>query len=519
MLLLDWPERNGAKPVTTGTNQRIWRAASLEDPAFVSALDSCSNWRNDYPSIIESFVRLQLNDGAAHAIRMCQAGLDEAMQAFVLRNEDGLAVRSLAAAVQERISALHVPSECKLETESFVGTRTTPTTAAFRLASPHGTDADPLWITDPECAHAQLKAWEDYGCMETSATKASARVSQLPSAPTQDKLFVLLGVTSELGPARQIFRLPNTHVLGVSRKGSRQKELAQLFQEIAPPSSSLRLCSANLLSDFFEIADWILQEASTSEHSTKQLVVCSLVYMDGEANVRATLAMDSIVQIILAKHSNVALSYLTSPATVYTIPPAAARFAELLHEEQPWTKRLLFQPQMTWSQEPQGPTAPILYNGIVHLQGPNYCLAKTLQQWRCIVTAATDPSVTISAPHAPPSRTVSVTHNATAAAALNGQPWVAPALLPLDANVASALMTSILIHHLQEPPTMDKSNPFALFWNGAVHGGMWRCPFTMGSISVPSYLAGRLMGRPPTAVALGPWPRTEEEGSTIDNIV
>jgi hypothetical protein len=156
---------------------------------------------------------------------------------------------------------------------------------------------------------------------------------------------------------------------------------------------------------------------------------------------------------------------------------------------------------------------PILLNAILALQGPNYCLAKMLQQWRCIVSRAQ--GIVVSAPHAPPTRTRCVTHNAVAATALLDQAYVCP-LVAFDATVTSSLMTSILLAHLQDPPILlvspsSNSNHdpapsghrlLELFWDGAVHGGIWRCPVTMASIGAPTYLLGRLVPRRYPAASL-----------------
>ena len=85
------------------------------------------------------------------------------------------------------------------------------------ICSPKG-----KWLTDDKATN-QLIAWSDYGCMEESASHHASAVCQLEDASTlvKDKIFVLLGITSEMGCAKPILHIPGAHVLGVARKGDK----------------------------------------------------------------------------------------------------------------------------------------------------------------------------------------------------------------------------------------------------------------------------------------------------------
>jgi hypothetical protein len=176
------------------------------------------------------------------------------------------------------------------------------------------------------------------------------------------------------------------------------------------------------------------------------------------------------------------------------------------------------QPSNTWLQltgrdddeEAKIEPAAVVFNGVHILQGPNYCLAKLMQQWRCIVARYED-HLTVFAPHAPPTRTESVRHNTQAAAALEGLPYFAP-LVTFDVQPCSSLLTAILLGQLSSfasdssedqnkskrpsPPT----HPLDLFWDGSVHGGSWRCPYKIDSLATLTYILGR------TVVQPGWWP-------------
>ena len=57
---------------------------------------------------------------------------------------------------------------------------------------------------------------------------------------------------------------------------------------------------------------------------TKELIVGSYAYLNGELFVRVALAMDAICAELTAKRPKVALAYLCTPTDVHLIPAAAA---------------------------------------------------------------------------------------------------------------------------------------------------------------------------------------------------
>jgi hypothetical protein len=484
---------------------------------------------------------------------MCRAGLEYASSSFVMRSADTDNTKSLVDAMAS------IPTET-LESSVYTGPMSNSLNKdqrlMFALASPHGTDAKPDWISGDQ-ALSQLQAWCDYGCMEESAQRHASTVclSNNVSEFVQNKIFCLLGVTSEMGPTQHLLKIPGARVLGVARSGPKLNALTDWFAQHGATDSTLHILPANLLEQMVEIAHWIVETASavssaaaSTTGSTTTLVLMPLAYMDGEANVRVTVAMDAIVQYVIQHYHDVsagrcvALAYLTSPTTVYTIPTDAALDAQCRYQREQeslsswWLSSLVpvvslgkwGQPTNTWLQlsghhddngeakiEPTG----IVFNGVHTLQGPNYCLAKLMQQWRCIVSRYQD-QLTVCAPHAPPTRTESVRHNTQAAAALEGLPYFAP-LVTFDVQPCSSLLTAILLGQLSsfcsdsstaaETTTLGPpppSHPLAMFWDGSVHGGSWRCPYKIDSLATLTYILGRAAARPgwwPSA-ALAPRP-------------
>jgi hypothetical protein len=512
-MVLDWPQRNGSKPVTTALNQAIFKAAALalshelpeETTAFCNAIDHCkTRWRQDYIPLMEQFVRLQAKASSPAIVQSCLAGLNFATNSFVVRNNN-----EPDSTISIEQAFVDVANQSPLPTETFSGTISESLTSnQFKLASPHGTDSDPIWLSGDE-AIAQINTWKDYGCMEPSAADHATSVcsSNNMSDFVSGKTFCLMGITSEMGPTLHLLKIPGAHVMGVARYGPKLDALKEWFQINGPINTTLQLTAADLLNDMVAIAQWIVATAP----SHQPLVLMPLAYMDGEANVRVTVAMDAIITYVLRHRetASVSLVYLTSPTTIYTIPKEAAMDAQRRYTNyrSSWTNQIIstgsfgnwLRPSNTWKQleinqrNTEAPT--VLYNGAFHLQGPNYCLAKLMQQWRCIVANADGSVVSlVHAPHAPGTRTLSVRHNSQAAVAIEGLQYFPP-MLTFDVLTCSSLLTAIILNQLQQKKRI-LNHPMELFWDGSVHGGGWRCPYSSESILALTYILGKTWAKP-----------------------
>jgi hypothetical protein len=522
---MEWPLRDPqtCKPKSTPTNVAIWsqalQAASSEHPDAVAAwqrrLDDCSSkntWRRDYISLLEEFARLQIHASPATLIATCRAGYAAAHEAFQFRSASSDDRLSLAQAWE---AAFRDDSTLPpLTTHTHCGGQVKATSdPRLRLGSPHGSLQKPLYVYGADAA-MQAQAWATYGCMEESAFRhaaASFDGTAAASVVVESHVFVLLGVTSELGPARSLLRLPGAHVVGVARAGPKLERLVEYVRDECPMSATLQVTHANMLAEGPHIARWLV-DLLRQIQPTRKVVLMPMAYMDGEANVRIVMAMEEIVTQVKQRMEGCTVAYYISPATCHTIPPACARDAATRYETRTATTNLWrlaswgtwFQPSDLWKQlskDNKDEESLVLYNGLVHLQGPNYALAKTLQLWRCMMAIADGEAVVPIM--APPTRTDSVTHNVQAAAALEGLPTVAPPNVSFDIAGSSNLLTAILLHKLTEvslhSPLMEgkpPQHPMELFWDGAVHGGLWRCPYRTDSCGVLAYLYGRTLATP-----------------------
>jgi hypothetical protein len=277
----------------------------------------------------------------------------------------------------------------------------------------------------------------------------------------------------------------------------------------------------DLLCDLPEIARWL----STLEGP---MTVGAYAYLDGAAHLRLSAAMDALTAALLRRRDDVSLAMLATPTDVYAVPADAVRESRLRYEERGFGARIWQQPIALASGgrffQPNYPTDGVremraghagsrhaddggatdattvaggygICDSLVLQQGPNYALAKRVQQWRAL--AARDDGVRVSINVAPSTTTRSVVRNPALAAAFAGAHHFG--VESFDALTTSALMAALLVYDLRSErspsdPSLALSHPLELLAHGANHGGMWRMPFIARSAL-------------PFAAALG-WMRT-----------
>lgn len=187
------------------------------------------------------------------------------------------------------------------------------------------------------------------------------------------------------------------------------------------------------------------------------LVLGSYGYLDGADHVRLGAAMDAITCAVLAARppGATAVAYLASPSTA-TIVPAEARDAAAARYEACGALSL------RWLRTPNARAAVcaedacsdrrgrFVCNGLVNMQGPNYALAKSAQQWRAALLAHEGRCARVSSLFAPGARTASMVHVPSLGAALHGLEAFEPLHVPQVAVCAYA-MALLLLRSLCEP--------------------------------------------------------------------
>ncbi|MCB0035307.1 MAG: hypothetical protein KDE51_14845, partial [Anaerolineales bacterium] len=283
-------------------------------------------------------------------------------------------------------------------------------------------------------------------------------------------------------------------LMGVVKQGN-GKLYAPLSHPAEDESGILAFAGANLLTETPEIAHWLKSFAGP-------LTIGGYAYLDGQLHVQVSMAMDAIMQTVTAERPDVALAFLPTPTDVFAISPDAADMAQSRFEERRLSKlwqaplralsgQRFFEPNIDRRYMlPDGREVGITDN-LVLQQGPNYALAKRLQQWRALVSRAQGISVSVNV--APSTTTRSVVKNLALAAAYAGADWFGVEVF--NPETSNALMAAMLVHDLRYEqsaanPAVQLGHPTELFMEGANHGGLWRVGFASRSVMEIAALLG-----------------------------
>lgn len=549
---------NGTRS-TTAPAKSVWAAAALalgtpEGAALAAALLDEPDWRHTYDEHLTRLAELQSTASPDACVRSCRAGLDALHDTFeYIRGDDVATLRE----------ALSRPDDGPaLATAVVRGAGPKPEPALVPVPFRDPNPADPTstrHVFEGADAVTLARRWANDGAVEPDVPLAldavHANAARWTAADLEDIVFVLLGGTSELCPAKPLLAR-GASVAVVARGSARLRAIAEyaaaspggtLYLPLAPANdgnendnddddddasppvgstlsdAAASRAGANLITQTPEIRTWVASLAPG-----KRLVIGSYAYLDGEAHVRASLAMDAIASDAVTRRPDTALAYLSSPGTAFPIPKDAwdASEARLAEDRGTWWHAPIaaltgnfrgFTPNARRPARRADGSECRVHNGHLILQGPNYALAKTLQNWRGVVARA-DGTV-VSANMAPGSRTASMRHVKTVAVGLEGQKHFTP-LTAFDADVASALMANLLLYDLgcetssarpewgrarktlddetggeDEPREKDEGrHPMDVFGETAAHGGTWRCAWSVDSIGRASYVAGMLWG-------------------------
>ena len=559
-----FPADASGRRSTTAPGKAIFAAAARgvgtpEGDALALAIEGEKDWRHRYGVHATRLAELQSTASPDACVASCRAGLDAMhdILEFVSPGPGGpldpaTLTTSLREAMTRRPREATTPDAPRgggFRTRTFRGdpSRSPPPGA---IPNPRG----------PPDLTALARALAASGAAEPDVPAALDALDARADAWARDDLrgvlFVCLGGTSEMCPARCLLAR-GAAVACVARASSRLDALARFVESEAPAAAALHVPvrvpadegaeddpsssadggasparkkkspsratagsgspGADLLTDAPAIRDWL-----SGLEPDRRLVVGSYAYLDGGDHALVAAAMDAIASSLASERANSTLAYLSSPGTAFPIPEAAWRDAERRREAEAgtwWHAPVAFAsgaPSGRFRPSAREPLARAeevvrVHDGHMVLQGPNYALAKTSQNWRAAAAEGErrrsgGTSARVSANVAPASRTESMRHVKTVAVGLEGQKHFPP-LVPFDADVASALMTALLLTDVFGPGEAEAEaeaeaegggrggrHPMDVFSTKAVHGGTWRCAWSVDSIARAAYVAGVLWG-------------------------
>mmetsp|Transcript_85115 Transcript_85115/g.264715 ORF Transcript_85115/g.264715 Transcript_85115/m.264715 type:complete len:411 (+) Transcript_85115:2-1234(+) len=350
---------------------------------------------------------------------------------------------------------------------------------------------------------AQCDRWADAGTMEpdcAAAVKAGAKqVGDLKS-----RTFVVLGAGSELGPVKLLLEAGATVAAVATRKPARWSALIEFARQSAgtlllpvaggalniggDDSAVAQQAGADLSTEAPAVAEWAERCA---REAPGPVTVATYLYVDGEANVRVTVAADYIIeQISKLGKDKVSFAWLASCSTTLVLPEGAVEAQQANLAKASWWQRWTGSPQQCEPLQVEGSaTPPRLFRGFEVMQGPNYALAQSMRQWRAMLLHAG--GFVVSTPVTPMCRTESVCHNSTMATLLDGVAYTAP-MEAFEPEACRAAMLAVLISDLTEP-VPDLPSPFYLFARKSFHSGLWRCPYKLASLGTMTWVLGKVM--------------------------
>jgi hypothetical protein len=490
------PDAAGKRSSTTAGRDIAAAALLPLDPEASTRAGHERDWRHRYPRHLRRLVETQAARPGL-VLASCQAGLDAAWSGLhFIRDGQPITLRQ----------AMDTPASPPLHTCTLRGQGSSaprPWTLPYRGRRLSG---------DALARH--LDDWEQRGVVEASHAQALRMAMANPEwFDLSDRTLVLLGAGSEAGPLAWLLQWRANVVAIDLAEPARWRTMAQQVlagnatltaaracDAAAPGSSAADLSQAgcDLLTQAPEIAAWL-------ESLQRPLDIASIAYADGEKHVRLSLAMDAVGSTLCAADARTTLAWMATPTDVFAVPEALASQVMRVHAQRGGVGRLaqravhaasagrLFAPHIERLVNASDGSRWGVVDGLVIEQGPNYALAKRLQQWRALVARAAGHLASIRV--APPTTTASVLHNRMMTAAYRGAG--AFGVEVFEPPTTSAIVAALWVHDLRNPastasPAVALEHPLQLLVDGANHGGLWRSPWLPRSVLPLAALRGLL---------------------------
>ena len=343
---------------------------------------------------------------------------------------------------------------------------------------------------------AKVADWLARGIIEPSAARALERCIAHPEwFDLSDRTMVLLGAGSEAGPFRWLMQWrANVVAVDIDRPDvwKRLVDMARAGNGVlhvpVPVGGDangdwIRQAGVNLITQAPDIAAWL-------KSFSGPLDIASLAYLDGERHVKVAMGMDMIAKAMCDTDKRTTLAFLATPTDMFAVTRETAQASMDAYAARKVTKRTLqsslhlatgdrfFQPNVETLLESDKGVQYGVVDSMVIEQGPNYALAKRLQQWRAQVARAAGHRVSLNV--APSTTTVSVLKNPALAAGFAGASSFGSEVV--EPETTNALMAALWVHDLRcnesaANPSVPLNHPLELFMDNACHGGLWRLAY------------------------------------------
>lgn len=469
------------------------------DPAAAEACRAERRWRQAYPRHVRALVERQAAAPEA-TVASCRAGIDAAWAAveFVAGGSRQALRDAMASAPPAAYTTLRLQGRGEAAPARWE--------VPLRGRRLHG-----------DALARQIDDWCGRGVIEPSCAQALHAARTHPEwFDLSDRHVALLGAGSEAGPlgwlaawranvvAVDLARGPVWKRIGeriVAGNGTLTAPVAAGTTLGGDPRIDLMLAGADLLTQAPQVAAWLGSLGVA-------LDLGCIAYADGEKHVRLTLAMDAVADALCRADRRTTLAWMATPTDVFAVPEAIAAAVMAAYEQRGLLERLAragiragsggrsFAPHVERLVDAPDGSRRGVVDALVIEQGPNYALAKRLQQWRAIV--ARDAGHAVSMHVAPSTTTASVVSNPLLAAGFRGAK--AFDVEVFEPGTTNALMAALWVHDLRNPqaranPEVPVAHPLDLLTDGAAHGGLWRVPYLPRSVLPFAALLGLMKRR------------------------
>jgi len=503
-----FPPGPDGNPSSRLAGTRIMGAAlDALDPAHGEDARRETHWRSAYPRHFRRLVHGAMRSPDV-ALASARAGLAAAWGNLHWQGEGGIG--SLHDAMREPA----VPMSA-LTLEGRGDARPAEWAVPYRGALLRG-----------DALAARIDDWLARGIIESTAAAALHRCLRHPEwFDLADRHLVLLGAGSEAGPLRWLCRwrarliaidLPRETVwrriaaLASAGNGSVTVPLRGASPAADAASDAwVADAGADLLAEAPRVAQWLCAQQ-------RPLDIAALGYADGERHVRLSLAMDMVQVAACEADHRTSLAWMATPTDVFAVPEATAQRAMAAFEARPVMQRAwqepirlasgdrLFHENVEAIERPEHGPAFGLVDALVVEQGPNYALAKRLQQWRAILAREAGHVASLNV--APSTTTTSVLKNPAFAAGFAGADVFG--IEVFEPETTNALLAALWVHDLRAPesaanPARRLEHPHQLIWEDACHGGLWTCAYRPRSALPMAAALGWLRGAARKAALTG----------------
>ncbi len=477
-------------------------ALAAVDASHADDARSERRWRHAYPHHFRRLVSDGMRSSQA-AIASARAGLETAWESLQWEGETGPC--SLREALASTVAPLHSAT-----LHGRGAARPTAWEVPYRGSALKGS-----------ALAAQIDDWLARGIIESSAAAALHRCLKTPEwFDLSDRTTVLLGAGSEAGPLRWLARwrarivavdIPAEPVwrrIAATVADGNGILVAPVRRPASPGDGAPWLAEAgvDLLTETPQVAAWVCAQNGP-------LDVAALGYLDGERHVRLSLAMDMVQSAAAARDPRTSMAWMATPTDVFAVPADTARRAQAAFAQRPAMQRAwqaplrlasgdrLFHPNVDGVEQSAEGFAYGLIDSLIVEQGPNYALAKRLQQWRALLAREAGHRVCLNI--APSTSTASVLKNPAFAAGFAGADTFG--IEVFEPATTTAIMAALWVHDLRAEetaanPARPLVHPFELFMDNACHGGLWTSAYRARSALPMAALVGWLR-RPKPASA------------------